>query len=111
MIIANLVMILILVGSLFFSVLTDYYMGKYFTTIYYMTLCFFGVGVSTRVTQLTQTSGSKKRIMKIVFYIIGVLALGEGSGEASSQQLEEFNRVTMSIDLAMELVGTTEKLE
>ena len=35
MIIANLVMILILVGTLFFSVLTDYYMGKYFTTIYY----------------------------------------------------------------------------
>ena len=67
--------------------------------------------VSTRVTQLTQTPGSKKRIMKIVFYIIGVLALGEGSGEASSQQIEEFNRVTMSIDLAMELVGTTEKLE
>ena len=52
-----------------------------------------------------------KRIMKIVFYIIGVLALGEGSGDSSSQQLEEFNRVTMNIDLTMELVGTTDKLE
>ena len=49
--------------------------------------------------------------MKIVFYIIGVLALGEGSGDSSSQQLEEFNRVTMNIDLTMELVGTTDKLE